>query len=112
MQATTIHTITTEKGSPADANVIWSQHVNRWTWIAMGARSRNVIRTEDGLMVDIYLGAGFRKRRLVIKVNQSDLYDIEIGRVQSGTFTTPIRSKGSPWAALTSCCTTKKGSAP
>jgi hypothetical protein len=90
--------------------------VNRWTWIAMGVMPRNVIRTEDGLMVDIYLGAGFRKRRLVIKVNQSGLYDIEIGRVhrrtfewipeaqfgtstsnsstkQSATFTTPTRSK-------------------
>jgi hypothetical protein len=51
----------------------------------MGARPRNVIRTEDGLMVDIYLGAGFRKRRLVIKVNQSDLYDIEIGRAHRRT---------------------------
>ncbi|MDQ3765415.1 MAG: hypothetical protein M3460_29335 [Actinomycetota bacterium] len=81
MQATTIHTITTEKGCPADADVIWFQHVSRWTWIAMGARSRNVIRTEDGLMVDVYLGAGFCKCCLVIKVNQSDLYDIEIGRV-------------------------------
>jgi hypothetical protein len=86
MQATTIHTITTEKGRPADANVIWSQHVNRWTWIAMGAMPRNVTRTEDGLMVDIYLGAGIRKRRLVIKVNQSDLYDIENGRVHRRTF--------------------------
>jgi hypothetical protein len=82
---TTIDTITTEKGLPADAHVIWSHHVNLWTWIGMGARPRTVIRTEDGLMVDIYLGAGIRKRRLVIKVNRSDLYDIEIGRVHRRT---------------------------
>lgn len=86
MQVTTIRTVTTERGCPADADVIWSHHVNRWTWIAMGARSRNVIYTEDGPMVDIYLGAVFRKRRLAIKVNQSDLYDIEIGRVHRRTF--------------------------
>jgi hypothetical protein len=81
----TINTITTEKGRPADANVIWFHHVNRWTWIAMGTTPGNAIRTKDGLMVDIlvdiYLGVGIRKRHLVIKVNKSDLYDIEIGRV-------------------------------
>lgn len=82
---TTINTITTEKGLPADANVIWSHHVNPWTWIAMGAKPRTVIRTKDGLMVDIYLGAGFRKRHLVIKLNPYDLYDIEIGRVHRRT---------------------------
>jgi hypothetical protein len=51
----------------------------------MGAQPRNVIRTEDRIMVDIYLGAGIRKRRLVIKLNQSDLYDIEIGRMHRRT---------------------------
>lgn len=51
----------------------------------MGSRPHTVIRTEDGLMVDIYLGAGIRKHRLVIKVNQSDLYDIEIGCVHRCT---------------------------
>jgi hypothetical protein len=82
---TTINTITTEKGLPADAIVIWFHHVNRWTWIGMGAKPSTVIRTKDGLMVDIYLGAGFRKRHLVIKLNAYDLYDIEIGRVHRRT---------------------------
>jgi hypothetical protein len=82
---TTINTITTEKGRPADANVIWSHHVDLWTWIGMGAKPSTVIRNEDGLMVDIYLGAGFRKRHLVIKVNRYDLYDIEIGRLHRRT---------------------------
>ncbi len=81
----TIDTITTEQGLPANVKMIWSHHVNRWTWIAMGAKPRTVIHTKDGLMVDIYLGAGFRKRRLVIKINKYDLYDIEIGRVHRRT---------------------------
>jgi hypothetical protein len=80
MPGVTIRTITDEKGLPADVNAIWSAHVSMWTWIGMGARSRSVITMADGLMVDIYLGAGIRKRRLVIKLNQRDLYDIEIGR--------------------------------
>jgi hypothetical protein len=54
---TTIDIIIAEKGLPADANVIWSHHVNQWTWIAMGVKPRTVIRTKYGLMVDIYLGA-------------------------------------------------------
>jgi len=78
--AATIRTITTEKGNPADAHVIWSKHVNPWTWIGIGAKPQDIIRTEDGLTVGIYLGASTHKRRLAIKVNKSDLYDIEIGR--------------------------------
>src|SRR5262245_44536871 len=82
---TTLNTITTEKGLPADVNVIWFHHVNRWTWIGMGAKLSTVMPTKDGLMVNIYLGAGFRKRRLVIKLNPYDLYDIEIGRLHRRT---------------------------
>ncbi|MBV9011231.1 MAG: hypothetical protein JO272_04140 [Pseudonocardiales bacterium] len=82
---TTIDTITTEKGRPADASVIWFHHVNLWTWIGMGAKPHTITHTQDGLMVDIYLGAGFCKRRLVIKVNRYDLYDIEIGRIHRRT---------------------------
>lgn len=82
---TTIHTITTEKGLPADVNVIWLHHVNLWTWIGMGATLSTAMPTKHGLAVDIYLGAGFRKRRLVIKLNPKDLYDIEIGRIHRRT---------------------------
>lgn len=80
-----IETITATKGSPADVNEIWFNHVNRWTWIGMGANPRSIVRTEDGMMVDIYLGAGTRKRRLIIKLNAADRYDIEIGRLHRTT---------------------------
>ena len=80
-----MNSITAEKGLEADAGVIWYHQVNRRTWIAMGAMLSNVICTEDGLMVDIYLGTGTRKRRLVIKLNKWDLYDIEIGHVHPRT---------------------------
>lgn len=80
-----IETITDQTGRPADANVIWFDHVNRWTWIGMGASPRNVVRCQDGLQVDIYLGAGTHKRKLIIKLNASDLYDIEIGRLARRT---------------------------
>jgi hypothetical protein len=86
MSGTTIQSITGEMGSSADANTIRSEHVNRWTWVGMGARSRTVVVMADGLMVDIYLGAGIRKRRLVIKVNALDLYDIEIGWFDQSKF--------------------------
>ena len=76
--------ITSTKGSPVDVNVIWNDHVDRWTWTGMGAVP--VLRTEDHLSVDIYLDAGTRKRRLIIKLNTSDLYDIEIGHVHRTSF--------------------------
>lgn len=82
---TNLTTITATKGNPADTNTIWYGHVDRWTWIAMGAKPATVVRTEDGLMVDIFLGAGTRKRRLIVKLNSSDLYDIEIGRIHRRT---------------------------
>lgn len=71
--------INSTKGSPVDVNTIWNDHVARWTWIGMGAKP--VLRAEDHLSLDIYLGAGTHKRRLVIKLNGSDLYDIEIGHL-------------------------------
>jgi hypothetical protein len=80
-----IETITATQGHPADVNEIWFNHVNRWTWIGMGANPRGIVRCEDGLQVDIYLGAGTRKRRLIIKLNAADRYDIEIGRLQRRT---------------------------
>lgn len=85
----TITSITTEQGQPVNAHMIhtiWHDHVNRWTWIGMGVKPGTMIGLPDGLMMDIYLGAGKRKRRLVIKLNQADLYDIEIGRLHTRTF--------------------------
>lgn len=72
-------TITETPGRPLDVNTLWNDHVDRWTWIGMGARP--VVRTTDHLSIDIFLGAGTRKRRLIIKLNANDLYDIEIGRL-------------------------------
>lgn len=71
--------ITDTKGSAVDVNTIWNDHVARYTWIGMGTKP--VCRGEDHLSLDIYLGAGTRKRRLIIKLNVSDLYDIEIGHL-------------------------------
>jgi hypothetical protein len=85
MPSVAIRSITAEEGRSTDPNIIWFDHVSRWTWIVMGAKPRTVVFIRDGLMVDIYMGSGIRKRRLVIKVNGRDLYDIEIGRLHRRT---------------------------
>ena len=76
--------MTTAMTTPAD--IIWSDHVNLFTWMGMGARPNSAVRTENGLMIDIYLGLGSRKRRLIVEVNGLDLYDITIGRTKRGTY--------------------------
>jgi hypothetical protein len=78
-QTATSQSITETKGLPLDVNILWNDHVDRWTWAGMGAKP--VVRTTDHISIDIYLGAGSRKRRLIIKLNTNDLYDIEIGRL-------------------------------
>lgn len=72
-------TITETPGRHLDVNTLWNYQVDRWTWIGMGAKP--VVHTDDHLSVDIYLGAGTRKRRLIIKLNARDLFDIEIGHL-------------------------------
>lgn len=80
---TTLTSITATTGSPVDVNTLWDDHVDRWTWIGMGAKL--VARGQDHLALDIYLGAGTRTRRLIIKLNGGDLYDIEIGHLARRT---------------------------
>ena len=80
---TTFTSITATTGSRLDVTTLWNDHVDRWTWIGIGAKL--VARGQDHLALDIYLGAGTRTRRLIIKLTGGDLYDIEIGHLTRRT---------------------------
>jgi hypothetical protein len=80
---TTLTSITATTESRLDVTTLWNDHVDRWTWIGMGAKL--VARGQDHLALDIHLGAGTRTRRLIIKLNGDDLYDIEIGHLTRRT---------------------------
>jgi hypothetical protein len=66
------------RGADMDHQQMWDQ-VNRWTWIGMAAKPE--LRHPDALQIAVHVGAG-RKRRIYVKLNARDLYDIELGRLK------------------------------
>ncbi len=70
-----------EKGRQADARTILQQ-IGTMTLMSLG--QRNTVDLGDGVMFQV--GAGNPLRKVIIKLNARDYYDVEIGKSQRSTF--------------------------